>query len=129
VAIYNRVAQFVFTVDPGTPVASPEYLDPGLGSVVLHSVEVRIPVGHAGTTGLQLTSAGSTLIPYQGGSPWLQGDDQDLTFNLEIETGESLRFSGYNQGNWSHSWYLSLIYTPVSLLQPDITAVSLIPIV
>lgn len=127
--IYNRVAQFVFTVDPGTLVASPQYLNPQLGSVLLHSVEVRIPVGHSGVTGLQLSSAGSTLIPYQGGSPWLNGDDQDLTFDLEIETGDSLRFAGYNLGNWTHSFYLSMIYTPVSLLQPDTSAVSMIPIV
>lgn len=85
----------------------------------LWEFNVRIPPGHAGYTGIALVDSGSWVVPYsQGSASWLIGDDDDLTFEIEQQTGSSVGLAYYNTStDFSHGWQVRITYTPMSVMQ------------
>lgn len=85
----------------------------------LWEFNVRIPPGHAGYTGIALIDSGSWVVPYsQASMSWLIGDDDNLTFEIEQQTGSSVALGYYNTStDFSHSWQVRITYTPMSVMQ------------
>lgn len=87
----------------------------------LWEFNVRIPPGHAGYTGIALIDSGSFVVPYaQPGPAWLIGDDDDLTFEIEQETGSTVQLGFYNTStDYQHGWQVRITYTPMSVYQTN----------
>lgn len=87
----------------------------------LWEFNVRIPPGHAGYTGIALIDSGSFVVPYaQPGPAWLIGDDDDLTFEIEQETGSTVQLAFYNTStDYEHGWQVRITYTPMSVYQTN----------
>ena len=80
--------------------------DPG----VVREIEIVIPAGHAGVTGLAIANAHQIVIPNKG-SVWIIGDDEVIRWPMD----------GYlNSGSWSaftyntdfanaHTWYFRFL--------------------
>ena len=111
--------EYVQWVEPscaaGTPATAYTTTAAGIATVLLHRLEVRIPPGHQGMTGIALVDSGSFVVPYAaGGTGWLIGDDDDLSYAYGRELGANVQFATYNTGTYQHAWQVRMIYTPMS---------------
>lgn len=116
----------------GTPATSPTVTPVSIGTAWVWRVEVRIPPGHAGLTGIALVDSSSFIVPYANPGPaWLIGDDDLLEYPLDKQTGANLAFWSYNTStDFQHGWQCRVIYTPISAFTggetdisvPDLTA-------
>lgn len=117
--------QYVAWVAPssthGGASTSPNSTPTGLETVFLWRVNVRIPPGHAGLTGIALVDSGTFIVPYGGSEPaWLIGDDDDLDFPYGKQTGNNVVLYTYNSDDtYDHAWQVRLVYTPMSDYAPD----------
>lgn len=100
------VVPFTMTVAKATTIAAPSTQNPGLPSGLLESVEVQIPPGHVGATGLRFTYAGQQILPWSNVPAWINGDNLDVTFPVDFDIDGGLRCVGYNIGNYPHSFFL-----------------------
>ena len=99
----------------------------GIERVLLHRMEVRIPAGHQGTTGIALIDSGAFVIPYVGHGPgWLIGDDDELEYAYERELGSNVKLATYNTGTFNHAWQVRLIYTPMSAVGSEAPTIEVI---
>ena len=59
------------------------------------------------------------MVPYaQAAQAWLIGDDDDLTFEIEQQTGSSVALGYYNTStDFQHGWQVRITYTPMSIMQ------------
>lgn len=107
------------TSPAGTPATSPTITDVGISTAYIWRVEVRIPPGHAGMTGIALVDSGAFLIPFsQGAAAWLVGDDDLLVYPLGKETGTNLQLWSYNtSADYAHGWQVRILYTPVVVFE------------
>lgn len=122
------VAQLSPSCDTGVTPSAPTSTAVGLPTVLLHRVEVRIPPGHAGTTGIALVDGAHSVVPYDAqGVSWLIGDDDLLEYPLERELSSLAALATYNQGSYTHGWQVRLIYTPTSAVGLDVATILVPP--
>lgn len=112
--VYKRYVPLTVTVPALTAIAAPTSVDPALGDVWLYGVELRIPTGHAGLTGIALTFNGVSLVPWAANVSYIVGDDERLDFDVNLETSSGLQVVTYNTDVLSHSFYLRFACVPVS---------------
>lgn len=101
----------------GTPASSPlSTAVPGLDNTFLWTMNVKIPAGHAGYTGIALVDSGQFILPQTGGtSPWLIGDDDDLTFAYGQALGATVSLQYYNTStDFPHGWQVRLTFSYTS---------------
>lgn len=114
------VVTYVQVVAPSSAVgvtpSSPDSTATGLPSVWLWGMNVRIPPGHAGTTGIALLDGAQFIIPYDTSDAWLIGDDDDLDFNYGKQVGALTTLATYNSGTYTHGWQVRLVYSPLSVM-------------
>lgn len=99
----SRIEAFQVTTPAGTAKASPLVTDLGLDvGQVLH-VDIEIPPGHAGLTGIQLRIAGGQVIPLTPGT-YLVGDGRTFEWNLtdQLDSGAWQAYT-YNTDIYDHS--------------------------
>lgn len=100
---------------------APTSTNPNLGSCIVESVNVFIPPGHAGLTGLAVQLAGVHVVPYGDNTAWVIGDDASLDFELGVEVGADLRILTYNVDlAFSHAFYLRWKIRSVAPTSSDI---------
>lgn len=97
----------------------PDYIAGRLGPELPVDVQRAHTPGHAGYTGIALIDSGSFVVPYaQAAQAWLIGDDDDLTFEIEQQTGSSVSLGYYNTStDFQHGWQVRITYTPMSVMQ------------
>jgi hypothetical protein len=102
----------------------------GVGDFWLDSIEIRIPPGHLGLTGLQILNAGTNIVPYGNQYEYLVGNDDLLRYDVGVEVDTGLGFSATNADIYYHYWYLRLIGRPMALQVADglNTAVTVVPV-
>lgn len=72
----------------------------------LLSLEVLIPAGHAGLTGISVKAQGVQIVPW-GTSEFLVADDTTIPVWLDYDIANSgLVILTYNTGAYSHTHYL-----------------------
>lgn len=81
----------------------------------LDSIELVIPPGHNGLTGVRVMKGDTQLIPWGSGT-WIQGNDYSRVFPVDdyVPTGD-ISVVAFNSGNYPHSFYLRMTmedYTP-----------------
>lgn len=88
------------TVNISTPINTtpdaPLRTTVNLGGMILASIHLLIPAGHAGLTGWRLDYSGTTIIPYNMPASWIIGDDDKLDFEVDYEVGNTLSIVTYN---------------------------------
>lgn len=106
--------EFKVTTMPRTAAANPLITPINLGDVLLHSVQLRIPSGHSGATGIAIRLPTVSIIPWGDLTTWVVGDDDRLDFEYGQEVGSGLMVATYNTGSFEHSHYLRFVNTPIS---------------
>ena len=101
------------TTPSGTAIASPITTTPKLGDIWIDSVELRIPVGHRGLTGIYVANSGTQLLPYSQTPSFLIGDDERLTFDFGVEVATGLQIVTYNTDIFVHTHYLRISGRPM----------------
>ncbi len=116
---------FTATVAAGTPIAAPTTFTPGLEPGVLEAIELQIPPGHSGLTGIRFTQSRQQIVPYSNTIAWIIGDNLDLSFPVDMEVDTGLQVVAYNTGNFSHSFFLRfrIRQLPVSSGIPQLTVI------
>ena len=111
--------EYVQWVEPtcpaGTAAANYTTTPVGIATVMLWRMEVRIPAGHQGYTGLALIDSGHFVVPYdEQGAEWLVGDNDLLGYDYGRQLGSNVKIATYNAGTYVHAWQVRLVYTPMS---------------
>ncbi len=123
---------YVQWVEPSCPAntapAAYSITPAGITTVLLHRVEVRIPAGHQGLTGIALVDSGSFVVPYaEASAAWLIGDDDLLEYDYEKEIGANVNLATYNTDTVNaHAWQVRLIYTPMSVVGSEVASIAVI---
>lgn len=111
-----RVWPLTVTVAPGTLPASPMSTPWVTEDNTIVSIEIEIPPGHNGQTGIRILKGDVQLLPY-GFNNWIVANDTDKTFAIGdyVPTGD-LKIQAYNTGLYTHSFYLRM--TVEDFMQP-----------
>jgi len=110
------------TTPAGTPLAAPLTTRPGIGVIWIDSVELRIPIGHRGTTGIYIANSGSQLLPFSQTISWLVGDDERLVFDFGVQVDSGLQVVTYNTDLFDHTHYLRIQGRPMVLQNMNVIA-------
>lgn len=109
VAPFNRLQAFTINVPAGTTQAAPQQTSTAFNSGVLVGIEIEIPNGHVGLTGLQIASAHVQVLPITPGQ-WIVGNGSSIEWALEelTDTG-NWQAIAYNTDKFAHSFYLRFL--------------------
>lgn len=109
-------------VPAGTPQTAPVVQPVLLEDNQLDQVQVIIPDGHDGTTGLQVQWNGTTIVPYNTGA-YLVGNNEEPVFPYGSEVTESgLQIAAFNTDVYEHSFFLRFQIS-------DLTATPAVPFI
>lgn len=102
----NRIESFTVTVTAGTAQASAATTDVSFQDGLVSRIELDVPPGHNGLTGIQILSAHGQAIPYTVGA-FLIANDHFFGWDLvgQLDTG-SWQVKAYNTDVYDHSFYL-----------------------
>lgn len=102
----SRIYPLNVTVPAGTLPANPQVTPWVTEDNIMASIELDIPPGHNGLTGIRIMKGDVQLVPWGRGS-WVIGNDIDHTFPIGVfmPTGD-ITVQAYNQGAYSHTFYL-----------------------
>jgi len=106
-----RVYETTFTVPAGTPINAPVSQAWKTEDNVISDVELYVPPGHLGKTGIRIIKGDVQLLPYTVGT-FITADDYSRVFpiGVYIPTGD-VRLVGYNTGVNPHSFFLRMTVT------------------
>lgn len=113
------------TTPANTAIAAPQSTSWAVGTGILDKLDVVIPDGHVGLTGIQLLWGGRQAAPYEG-AEWITGNDDEVTVDLDLFTGTgTLVVRTYNTDDtFGHSHhlraYLSDLERPEALFAPGL---------
>lgn len=74
----------------------------------LLAVDLQIPPGHSGTTGIQFRLSGQLILPYASTAAWIIGDDLHEIFDVDVEVDRTFQVVTRNDGFYDHSHYFRL---------------------
>jgi hypothetical protein len=102
----DRVYSLTVAVPAGTAIASPVTVPFPLETNLLADIEILIPSGHAGLTGIRIQRGDVIVLPWGQGS-WLIGSDYVRTFPVDENiNANALTVAAYNTDIFPHSFYL-----------------------
>lgn len=94
------------TVPLGTAQASAATTSWDLGNVVIETLEIMIPKGHSGLTGIHVDYQGVALVPFSQPAVFLIAADETITVPVGLEVGAPLSVVAYNTDVFDHAFYL-----------------------
>jgi len=103
-----RVYPLVVNVSPGTLPAAPLSTPWKTEDNTLISIELEIPPGHNGLTGIRIMKGDTQLLPF-GSNSWIIANGYTNTFAIDdyMPTGD-IKVQAYNQGAYPHTFYLRM---------------------
>jgi hypothetical protein len=102
----ERVRTLTVTTAANTPSSSPQVTTWSIGRGVVDRIDIVIPDGHAGLTGIALLWGGRQVVPYEDGE-WIVGNDDEVTVALDLYVHDSLEVLTYNEDDtFAHSHLL-----------------------
>jgi hypothetical protein len=113
----NRVYPLTVTVPAGTLASAPLSVPFVTEDNVIVSIEIEVPPGHNGLTGIRVMKGDVQLIPW-GANSWITANDYVHTFpvNDYVPTSD-VKVQAYNTGTYPHNFFLRMtmtLYTPPS---------------
>lgn len=121
VAITRRIVETKFTIPRNTLSTAPLSSAVALGRTQLVEIQVIIPNGHVGLTGMAVQVAGQRVLPWDDPLSWLRGNGEDRTFPLDVQTDARVVLLGYNTGVLEHSFYVRWTLDDAQYLRTDAT--------
>ena len=110
---------YVYAYTPNVPTGAtsqnPASYQPGFGDLWVDTIQIVIPPGHRGLTGIQITNGGTPILPWGQGTGYLIGDDDKLSYDIGCELDSSLSINAYNTDVFRHNFYLRFIGLPMNL--------------
>lgn len=97
---FDRVEAFAVTVAAGVLPAAPSSTDVSFAPGYVVGVEIIIPDGHLGLTGIALAAAHTAILPHTVGA-FIVGNDEKIEWPLQHES---------NAGNWQALTYNSDVF-------------------
>lgn len=115
IELADRVEVFTIVVPASTTSASPYSQDLEMRAGELVGVELVIPDGHLGLTGIQLAIDGQAVIPATRGA-YIVGNDDVIEWPLGgFPTGGQWQAVAYNTDVFAHTFYVRLLLTELEL--------------
>jgi hypothetical protein len=108
----NQVYVFDITCPAGTAIDAPLETDTSFPPGFVTTVDIVIPDGHSGLTGIYLATSRGRAIPINEGS-WLSGNNEKLTYNVSdfLDSGFWQAYT-YNLDAFDHGWQVRfLVYS------------------
>lgn len=120
--VANRIESFDITVPAGTPKAAPVTTDVSFPDGKLQRVEIDVPDGHAGLTGIQLLGAKGQVIPYTTGA-FLVANDHAFGWDLvgQLDSG-SFQVRCFNTDIYPHGFSIRFSVLDFGYATSDATA-------
>ncbi len=103
--LHRQLRTFNVTVPLGTAVATPTTTAWNLGPVIVEELEVMIPRGHAGLTGVHVDYQGVALLPWGQPATFLIANDETISVPVDLEIGAPLSVVAYNVDSFDHTFY------------------------
>jgi len=123
----DRIELFEITTPAGTLSSAPISTALTMLEGRIDVIELTIPGGHAGLTGLAFFHSGVQVIPKSAGT-FLRGDDQSMRWEVaRYPTGAKWTVKTYNLDVFSHTHHLRLLLTDVAL-EPPPAPVEAVPV-
>lgn len=104
---------FQLTVAANTPEATALGATLALPNIVVDSMTVEIPGGHAGLTGIRFLIDGYQFLPWADTNTprWFKGDDFTKTFAVGLPTNHNIEIRAFNTDDtFDHTFYCILEY-------------------
>lgn len=120
-----------YAVPANTAQASPQVTAEDLGQLVLETVQVIVPSGHAGLTGWQLVWQERTLVPWGETARFVVADGVPLDFPVDLVVTAPLQVRAFNTDEeFSHTFYVSYrVHDLIPVAAGDVLApAELVPI-
>lgn len=104
----TRIYPLTVAVPAGTPIANPVIVPWVTEDAVIADIEIQIPSGPNGTTGIRIMKGDVQLLPW-GASSWIIGNDYNRTFPIGgyLPTSD-IKVEAYNIGQNNHTFYLRM---------------------
>lgn len=102
---YRYVVKTIFT-PAGTLSTNPQKTTVDLGDVTLLDVQIIIPDGHSGDTGIAVVSDGFGIVPWSPSVDFIIGNNEEPTFGVDMTMGHAISVWTYNIGAFDHRHYL-----------------------
>lgn len=115
----QRIESRVATCRAGVPQSGALEVDLSFEPGNVKRIDLLIPDGHAGATGIGVAQAHQVIIPATG-DQWVVGNDQRTMWNVDdfLNTGDWSAFV-YNNGDYPHSWYI--LFSVDEIVTPSVT--------
>jgi hypothetical protein len=102
----SRIWEIQVAVPAGTQQATPLVTPWLTEDNLLNTIELTIPPGHNGLTGIRIMKGDVPIVPYSANS-FIVGNNytHEFTVNDYVQTGD-VKIQTFNVGSYSHSFYL-----------------------
>ena len=115
----DRHYQVSVTVPEGTSDIAPQTTAVVLENAFLVDVEIIIPPGHAGLTGIRILQSVQQVIPW-GNLSWISSDNYSRIFPFNAEIGSrSISVQAYNTDVFAHSFQVRFHVRDLSSTNED----------
>lgn len=118
-----RYLPYTITTPAFTARTAPLSTPLGVSLVTLLSVQIMLPPGHSGLTGIRLDTSGGTILPFSPTPAWITGDGRDILFDLDVQSDDRMVWFTYNDDVNVHAHYLLL--KVVDLAERAVTAAAI----
>lgn len=93
-------------VPAGTTEAAPLTVDVPLEDALLVDIEIIVPGGHKGFTGIKIRQSSQQVLPW-GNNNWIIADSWSRVFDMDTEIGsQSISVQAFNTDFYDHTFYL-----------------------
>jgi hypothetical protein len=119
----DRIEQFEITTTAGVLSTAPTVTPLTMREGQVDRIDLVIPAGHAGLTGIALFHSGNQVIPYKAGA-FFRGDDQVRSWPVaRYPIGAAWTVRTFNTDVYDHTHMITLLITDV----PDAGPLPLAP--
>lgn len=106
------LSTYVWPVSVTTPLqtlsSAPLVTSPMIGSIWIDSIEIRIPPGHRGNTGIYVANSGAPIVPYSQSPQFVIANDELLKWDVGVEVDTGLQIVTFNNDYFAHEHYVRI---------------------
>lgn len=116
-----RTYQLTVTVPAGTQQSGPISVPWVTEDNTIVDIEIEVPPGHNGLTGIRIMKGDTQLLPY-GSNTWITANNYSRVFPIgQFTPTTDLAVQAYNTGAYAHNFYLRM---SVTTFDPGLTVTS-----
>lgn len=116
-----RTYQITVTVPAGTPQSAPASVPWSTEDNTILDIEIEIPPGHNGLTGIRVMKGDVQLLPFGTGA-WITANNYSRVFPIgQYMPTSDITIQAYNLGAYAHNFFLRMSMT---LHDPGLTSTS-----